>query len=195
MRKTSLRDAASAFQTTADEIVQFAERLSLNAPKQDSSWIHEYAIIRLYREFEQLMLYAISGAINNDSSALSTTLGIEFPKHLAQPVCEFIVTGGGYFDFRGRDGLIKDMKKPLGDTHWLVAIVKKPAYKNAIDQLIALRNFAAHDSEQSRTRAKKSLDLKRLSSAGAWLKRQKRLNTLADRLKALASDIEATAPR
>ena len=195
MRKTSLRDAATAFQTAVDDIVQFAERLSTNASQQDASWIYEHAVIRLFREFESLMLHAISGAINNDSSVLSSTLGISFPKHLAQPVCEFVVTGGGYFDFRGRDGLIKDMKGLLGDAHWLVAVVKKSTYKDALNQLISLRNFAAHDSKQSRNRAKESLNLERLSSAGAWLKRQDRLSTLSDRLKALAAEVHAFAPR
>jgi hypothetical protein len=31
-------------------------------------WCADHAIIRLYREFENLMLDALAGAINNDSS-------------------------------------------------------------------------------------------------------------------------------
>jgi len=193
-RKTSLRDHAASFQETVDEVVAFAARASEDQTDQDVTWIHEYAIIRLFREFEGLMLNAIAGAINNDSSVLSGTLGIRFPVHLAHPVCEYIVTGGGYFDFRGRDGLIKDMKKLLGDGHWLLTIVRKQAYRQPLDQLIALRNFAAHDSEQSRTKAKESVGFQRLAAAGAWLKRQGRLTALATRLKALASEIEAAAP-
>jgi len=48
--------------------------------------LHEYAVIRLYREFESLILQGLVGAINNDTSTLSATSGVQFPKHLTDEV-------------------------------------------------------------------------------------------------------------
>ena len=62
----------------------------------------------------------LKGAINNDTSTLSQTVNIEFPKSLSDAVCEFIVTGGGYFDFKGRDGLIKTLKDYVPSNHYIV---------------------------------------------------------------------------
>ena len=61
-------------------------------------------------EFEQLMLFAIVCAINNDTKTISDSTGVEFPKHLTDEVCEYLVLGGRYFDFKGRDGLIRVKK-------------------------------------------------------------------------------------
>ena len=36
------------------------------------------------------------------------------------------MTGRGYFDFKGRDGLIKTLKQYLPDDHYLVEVVSKP---------------------------------------------------------------------
>ena len=72
------------------------------------------------------MLDTLVGALNNDTSTLSTRTGFSFPKHLTDEVCRFLVTGRGYFDFKGRDGLIKTLKQYLPDDHYLVEVVSKP---------------------------------------------------------------------
>jgi hypothetical protein len=98
-RKKSIKTAAKTFATEADAILAFLARISPNATDADLSWVHDYAIIRLYREFESLILDALVGAINNDTTTISGTSGVKFPKHLTDEVCEYLVTGGGYFDF------------------------------------------------------------------------------------------------
>ena len=55
-RKKSIKKAAQSFVAAADEILSFTSRLAPNATASDLSWIHDYAIIRLYREFESLAL-------------------------------------------------------------------------------------------------------------------------------------------
>ena len=82
------------------------------------TWAHDYGIIRLYREFEDMILNCLVAAINSDTQQLSNTTGIDFPKHITDEVCEFIIVGDGYFDFRGRDGLIKTLKRYLPDNHY-----------------------------------------------------------------------------
>ena len=140
------------------------------------------------------MLDALVGALNNDTSTLSIRTGFSFPKHLTDEVCRFLVTGRGYFDFKGRDGLIKALKQYLPDDHYLVEVVSKAGYRNSLDLLTAARNFAAHESQQSKTAFKKATNKDRVGAAGSWLKRQNRFRDIADMLKAMADEIHEAAP-
>ena len=72
-------------------------------------------------------------------------------------VCEYLICGDGYFDFAGRDGLLKTIKKIVPNGHWLPTTVGDAAYNNALKKLSALRNFAAHDSSVSKKRALEAL--------------------------------------
>ncbi len=137
---------------------------------------------------------ALVGAINNDTATVSARTSIQFPKHLTDEVCEFLIRGTGYFDFKGRSGLISTVKKFVPENHYLLTTIKKPIYRDALERLSALRNFAAHESDQSKRSALRAIDRKRIQSSGAWLKRATRFATIADRLKDLATEIENAAP-
>lgn len=158
------------------------------------SWGYDLAIIRLYRDFENFVLNCLVALINNDSATLSDKTGVGFPRHMNVSVCEYLVVGTGYFDFKARDGLIAKLKQFLPGDHWLVRVVKGQLYTQALGQLCALRNFAAHDSSVSKKAALRAIDQQRMSSAGAWLKLQGRFEAIADRMKDLANEIERTAP-
>ncbi len=195
MRKKSAKKSAEFFVSRVEEIEQFLEPNNLSGlSDKHITWAHEYAVIKLYREFEDMILNCLVAAINNDTQELSNKTGVEFPSHLSDEVCEFIVVGDGYFDFRGRDGLIKTLKKFIPDDHYLVTIIKKPGYKDSLERLSALRNFAAHDSRPSKKRALKAVGLQRMHSTGTWLKTQRRFGNLASRLKTLAQEIQDQAP-
>jgi len=195
MRKKSGKKASQAFKKQVQEIEEFLEPENLSSfSDAHVTWAYDYAIIRLYRDFEDMILNCLVAAINGDTKQLSDTTGVEFPKHLTDEVCEYIIVGDGYFDFRGRDGLIKTIKRYLPDEHYLVTIVKKPAYKDALEKLSALRNFATHDSKPSKKRALQSIDGQRLSASGAWLKNQNRFGKIAASLNRLADEIHRQAP-
>ena len=195
MRKKSAKKAAEWFVERAEEIEAFLEPSTLSGlSEKHRSWSHDYAIIRLYREFEDLMLSCLVAAINNDPSVLSHRTGVSFPKHLNQGVCEYLIVGGGYFDFRGKSGLVETLKNHLPDTHYLVTTVKKRTYHDALERLSALRNFAAHDSSISKKKALAAVGSKKMGSAGVWLKKRGHFNRLAGPLKKLADEIRANAP-
>jgi hypothetical protein len=193
-RKKSVKHSAKDFRTAAEGIATFLSDVSKGQTDQHISWLYNYAIICLYREFESLMLDALVGAINNDTATISARTGVEFPKHITDEVCEFLISRQGYFDFKGRNGLIKILKDFVPDTHYLVVAVKKPIYKEALERLSALRNFAAHESDQSKRTALKAVGGKRIESTGAWIKRKERFKVIADKLKDLAAEIENAAP-
>lgn len=194
MRKQSIIKSAHDFSAEADEVLVFAQNCEDALSEKEVSWAYEGAIIRLYRAFENLMLDAIVGAINNDSATLSSTTGVTFPKHLNRDVCEYIVIGSGYFDFKGRDGLIKALKQFVPANRYILDTVKKPTYQDSLEKLSALRNYAAHGSSQSKGVALSATGQKKISSAGSWLKRQSRLESVVKDHKRLAGEIEDSAP-
>jgi hypothetical protein len=111
-RRVSIRTLADRFLDEINRVLAFIGVTSEVASDEQVSWIHDYAIIRLYSEFEHLVLSVITGALNNAPEVASEKLGISLPRHLSADVCEFLITGTGYFDFKGRDGLIKqDFKR------------------------------------------------------------------------------------
>lgn len=187
--------AAQTFRANVDEIVAFTARStgSANLSDEDQSWCFDLAIIRLYREFEDLMLSCLVALINNDTTTFSQQKNRSFPKHMNVEVCEYLICGDGYFDFAGRDGLIKTIKKIVPATHWLPTIVGDPKYTDALKKLSALRNFAAHDSSVSKKRALDAINQKRIHSSGAWLKKLNRFTAICDSLKHMAQRIEAAA--
>jgi hypothetical protein len=193
-RKKSVRRAAQQFRAVLQELDDYyAAVQAAGLSDQHVTWAVEAAVIKLSAQFERLILHALVGAVNNDTSILSSRTKVRFPKHLTDEVCEYLVTGGAYFDFRGRDGLMKTLKDYLPVTHYLVVAVAKPSYRQPVEQLIALRNFAAHESATSKQKARESVGTN-MSAAGSWLKRGSRFNRLSGPLRQLASDIEAGAP-
>ncbi|MCA0975243.1 hypothetical protein LCL99_12235 [Halomonas denitrificans] len=193
-RKKSIKRCASEFVEKACELEEFLASSAAGLSDKEQSWCHDYAIIRLYREFEQMMLAAVVGAINNDTSTIAASTGIEFPKHLTDEVCEYLVLGSGYFDFKGRDGLIKQLKKYVPSNHYLLTIVQHARYRQPLERLTALRNYAAHESAQSKRAVLQAIGQQRIGSAGSWLKTQGRYTSISGELRQLGQEIHSAVP-
>lgn len=61
------------------------------------------------------------------------------------------------------------MSPPNKHAVGLTLSVKKPIYKDALKQLVPLRNFAAHESPFSKKAALAAIGGARIESSGAWL--------------------------
>lgn len=193
MRKKSAKMACDWFSDEVEEIEEFLEATE-DLSDEQINWCYDYGIIRLYRAFENLMLSCLICSMNNDTEQVSSVTGIAFPKHLTDEVCEYIIVGEGYFDFRGRDGLIKTIKRYVPNDHYLLTAIRTAKYKDALERLSTLRNFAAHESYPAKQVALKAIGQERMSSAGSWLKRQDRFTAISERLVELAEDIAGSAP-
>ncbi len=193
-RKKSIRRSARRFLREIQDTREFIGNVSAQMSKSHASWVHEYALLRLYREFERLILECLVGAINNDTDTITSRTGIEFPRHMTDEVCEYLIIGDGYLDFRGRDGLIATLKNFLPDDHYLVGAVSRQRYKQGLERLSALRNFSAHSSAVAKRRAKEAVGAERIGSAGAWLKSQHRIHTLLVSMAELATEVRIHAP-
>lgn len=194
MRKKDPKKVAENFVSKVSEIKEFTNLAGLS--EKHVTWAHEYAVIRLYREFEVMILNCLVAGINRDTSVLSESKNIDFPKHLKVDVCEYIIVGDGFFNFRGRDGLIGKLKMFVPNDYYLVEVVTNSNYTVSLERLFAFRNFAAHDSKPSKKAALKAASgndqtAKRMLSAGSWLKTQGRFDELCDKLIQLAREIIA----
>lgn len=192
-KKKSVKKAAKQFGKEVDLILSYVGQQPVGAGPF-TRWAYEYAIIRLYREFENLVLHALVGAINNDSTTLQSRLGFRIPRHMTDEFCTYLVVGDRYFDFKGRDGLIGTIKRFVPMNHYLLSVVEKQGYRVPLERLCALRNFAAHGSAKARTAAKRALGVQNLKSAGSWLSRQQRFAGIAGKLKDLSGELETGAP-
>ena len=193
-RKKSVKRCAQQFQEDTGVLLQFCANAERVLTDGEVSLAYDAAVIKLYAAFERMILGALVGAINNDTNVLSANTLIRFPKHLTDEVCEYIITGKGYFDFKGRDGLIKKVGQYVPNSHYLVRVVKAKPYADSLNQLCALRNFAAHESQASKRAALKSIKQLKIKSAGSWLNKQDRLRDMACDLSELAEAIKCDAP-
>ena len=193
-RKKSAARAAKQFVGRVTDTLNFVSAVEVDQSQGHVSRIYDSAVIALYRDFEDLVLDVLVAAINNDTTTISTTLGVKFPRHMTDEVCYYLVTGPSYFDFKGRSGLIRRVKQYVPENHYLVDVLKDQKYRQAIDRLCALRNYAAHDSPQSKKAALEVTGQARMRSAGAWLKVGSRLSDIAIKLQGLAKSLEDRAP-
>jgi hypothetical protein len=191
-RKKSVKKAAGKFQESVDEILEFFD--GTKALQENlANWCAEYAVIKLYCDFENFMLNALIGAVNADVSRFAEFTGFRFPKHMSEDVCTYMIVGTGYFDFKGRDGLLQIARRYVRDDHYLFATLKDKKHKEALEQLCALRNFSSHRSEKAKAAAMVATRAERMKSAGEWLRKQTRFVDLCNSLRKLARRIEKLA--
>ena len=194
-KKKSVRLCSQQFREEAKKLLEYCETAHKKLPSNEHlNLVYDGAVIKLYSAFERMMIGALTGAINNDTSRLSTTTNVQFPKHLTDEVCEYIIIGSGYFNFRGRDGLIGEVRKYVPCNHYLVEAVKNPVYKDSLDLLCTLRDYAAHGGTASKNNALTATGQKRIGSSGSWLKSQNRFQDLISKINELSEDIEKGAP-
>lgn len=184
----------------AEEFVTAAEESDLRTHKLHMSYVYDAAILKTWVAFERFMLTCMTAAINHDSRTVSVKIGIELPVSLNKPVCEYLITGGGFFDIKGFGGLVEKTKKFLPNDHWLPRTLKREQngtsiYREQIDRLAAVRNFAAHESPQAKKRFRELTGRERMPTAGSWLKVGTRFKDITTALRKLAADLESEARR
>lgn len=194
-RKISVKRASLGFIKEVEAIERFLQIPAISSlATKNQAWCYDYAIIRTYHGFEELMLKTIIAAINISPATISHATGVLFPRHLSQNVCRYLVVGNGYFDFKGRDGLIGKLRRYLPENHPLVRLVKDETLKQSLERLSSLRNLAAHNSIQAKRAALKATGQQRLKSSGHWLLKHRRFFKIANDMKVFGTDLWRSAP-
>ena len=195
MRTVNIQVVCNDFIFKVNEIQNYINKCKIvfAEEKKYLSFSYENAIIMLYKAFESFVLRTMISCLNHNHTHFEETYGIKLGKHVNDDVCEFLITKGGFFDFKGRDGLSKMLNNTIGKEHSVAKIFKSNTYKDTITQLCAIRNYAAHNSMQSKHAAMQAYKLERISSAGSCLKQQHRFENIVAQLLLLAADIRATS--
>ncbi|MGC2780587.1 MAG: hypothetical protein WA418_33620 [Bradyrhizobium sp.] len=172
--------------------VQEAKDKAMSDVAQDSCY--EFAIIWAYKEFEQFILNILVAQINRDPSRFYKAIGVIFDKHPTVDQCKYLLTGDRYFDFRGHGGLVQLIRKAAGVGSLLEIAAKDKEGRVAFEILVGLRNYVAHESDQSRQAALTAMrhwepDRQNLGSAGYWLSVAIRGQTRLERLFANVEEL------
>ena len=194
-KKKSSKKVVRDFMAEVKAVEDFLSPGNLSGFSDDYvPWAYDYAVIRLFQSFESMIFHCLIAAVNNDTGQLARTKGSYFPKHVPVDACRYTIVGDGNFAFRSWSDLIGQLSSHLSRDHYLVEIIKRSEYVTPLEQLSALRDFAASASEPSKKRALATVGRKKMSSAGMWLKTGDRFENLAEWLKRLADEIHWRAP-
>ena len=194
MKTVNLQNVCDEFIRNMNEIEGYINRCKTVFSGEDKylSFCYENAIIMLYKAFEKFILRTMISCLNHDHSHFEEKYGIKLGNHINDDVCEFLITKGGYFDFKGRGGLNKILNATIGSNHNVGKTIKNNKYGKTIDQLCSVRNYAAHNSTQAKKTVMEVYGLERISSPGSFLKKQNRFSALIAGLTELANDVKST---
>lgn len=194
MNTVNKKDVCTQFESDIDAITRYIAKCNavFNEDKLFLSYSYENAIIMVYRAFEHFTLRIMISCLNHDHSNFQKKYNINLGRHINDDVCEFIITKGKFFDFRGRSGLIETINDVIGKDTNIAKVFKKTEYRDTLEQLCALRNYAAHNSLQAKRAVLRVFGLKGVGSAGSCLKAQKRFELIIQKLKELSAEISTT---
>ena len=194
MKTVNIQNVCDEFISGTEEIKNYITKCK-QVFAEDMAYLeysYEQAAIMLYRIFERFNLRVMISCLNHDHSHAEEHYSIKLGSHINDDVCEFLVTKGGFFDFKGRGGLTRVYSDTIGKNHNISKVIKKHDYEDAIEQLCAIRNYAAHNSAQSKKAAMKAFGVTRISSAGKCLKQKHRLDNIITSLVTLANEVKTT---
>jgi hypothetical protein len=176
MRKGSTDVSLDNFDMWMAEYIRFlskvlAARRVVGEPREKRELIEAF-VLRIAAVWEILVETLLIDCLNKDSSALAKYTGIPLDKHMKRPVCEAIVSGLHYFDFRNVGSLTHRSKQILARRHNpFLAIPKDAAHR--IDEFFIFRNYLSHYSSAARRSVmhvyQRSYGRKRFMEPGAFL--------------------------
>src|SRR5262249_37614727 len=149
MRKSDLRknhkalDAAIARYKSFMQKILAAERvIRSNLEKRD---LAESVLLRLCANWESFVDEHLIDCVNVDHSSLSDFFGVKIPRNPSRDLCQALLFGDGYRDFRSIGELKGFSKKVLPDTsNPFLAISNNNCER--IDETYTIRNYLAHYS-------------------------------------------------
>ncbi len=124
------------------------EALDSNALLKHVAERHEIldtSVLRLSALWEMLVHRDLLSCVNRDSSALAKTLGLRLPTHLSRDLCEGVLFGTRYLDFRSVRELQLFAKRHLTARCNIFAHIPRGATQE-IDNFFVIRNLVSHYS-------------------------------------------------
>lgn len=119
MRKSDLKKNHDGFDASIERYRQFMEKI-INAQRviggpQEKRDLAESVILRLSANWERFVDEHLVDCVNCDHSMLSDYFGTSIPPNPGKNLCEALIFGAGYKDFRSVNDLVRFSKKVLPD--------------------------------------------------------------------------------
>lgn len=176
MRKSDLKKNHQQFDTAISRYRQFIDKI-INAQRvvstaQEKRDIAESVMLRLCAIWEYFIDEHLIDCVNCDHSKLNEHLGVSISPNPSKDLCQALVFGDGYKDFRSFGDLKGFTKKLLPDDGNPFLAVSG-AHTRKIDEVYKIRNYLSHYSSKARRSLhamyKTEYQLKRFFEPGFFL--------------------------
>jgi len=153
MKKADLQANHEPLDDAIERYREFMERM-INAQRvirsdQERRDLAESVLLRLCASWEKFVDEHLVDCLNRDASKFGEFLGVTIPAHPNRDLCEGLLFGGGYRDFKDIGNLIGFTKKVLPETSNPFPALTTTNRKR-IDEVYAIRNYLSHYSKRSR---------------------------------------------
>lgn len=153
MRKADLVKNHDEFEEDMGWYIEFLTRM-LAAKRvvnyDDKLEILESLVIRLCAIWEAFIEGEMIDCLNIDCSKYAEELQLQLPKHPTKDLCEAILVGAGYLDFKNVDDIKGFARKVVPDDINPFRLIKNNPTGKRINELYVMRNYLSHYSRKSR---------------------------------------------
>jgi hypothetical protein len=153
MRKSDLRKNHETLDQAIIRYYNFLEKIiaaqRVIATAEEKRDLAESVILRLCANWERFVDNQLVSCVNRDPSKLSEFLGVKIPAHPDKGLCQALLYGDTYRDFRSFGDLKGFSKKVLPEDGNPFICVSR-AHGNRLDEVYKIRNYLAHYSDRAR---------------------------------------------
>lgn len=176
MRKADLAKNHDRFEEDMDWYIDFLTRM-LGAKRvvqyDDKLEIIESLVVRICAIWESFVEDEMIDCLNIDCSKCKEELQLKLPKHMSKDLCEAILVGTGYMNFRNVDDIRRLAKQTLPDNVNPFKLIRANPTAKRINEFYTMRNYLSHYSSKSRRALQKmywdSWRLKNFRQPGEFL--------------------------
>lgn len=103
--EVSLKKISKKFISEIKEIQNFLDQSILHNNKIHIVYCYDYAVIKVFKEFEEFLLKIIIGIINQNAYYIASNNGLKGKKSIKKKDAKVSFLGNSYFSFKGNQGL------------------------------------------------------------------------------------------
>ena len=153
MRKADIAKNHDDFEQDMDWYIDFLDRM-LRAKRvvqyDDKLEILESLVVRICAIWEAFVEEEMIDCLNIDCNQCKEELQLRLPKHMTKDLCEAILVGSGYLNFRHVDDIKKLAKQMLPDGVNPFKLIRANPTAKRINEFYTMRNYLSHYSGKSR---------------------------------------------
>lgn len=176
MRKADLIKNHNEFEEDLHWYIDFIYRMIVAervVKYDDKIEILESLVIRICAVWEAFIEGEMIDCLNIDCSTCKEELQLELPKHMARDLCEAILVGLGYLNFRSVDDIRRLAKRIFPDSVNPFRLIRTNPTARRINEFYTMRNYLSHYSGKSRRQLHKmhqdSWQLRKFREPGDFL--------------------------